>query len=182
MATRRVGREGSKRAGRFATVACLSLVLAGLSIGLVPNATAATPTEISGQLGNVTGVLASWVVRSGNNFSTFADVFQFQGDISGNCTGSDTSIVGLGPGNLSENGTGFIRDTGSCTLVGSVIGVTGSLEIKFISSTGFDCCEDKFMFLFSGDNGTGGLAGAHITNGVFAPPGSGAYTADVHFG
>ncbi len=165
---------------RFATGASVSLVLAALSIGLVPNATAATPTHISGNLGSVSSIPTSSVLKGGKNYTTFADVIQFVGDISGSCTGSDTSVVGLGPGNLSENGTGFIRDTGSCTFVGSITGVTGALTIEFMSSTGFDAAEDKFMFLFSGDKGTGGLASAHLTHGVLVA--AGTYTASVQFG
>ena len=180
MSTQPAERGASRRVGRVVAGACLSLLLAELSVALVPNATAATPTHISGELASASSVWTSSVLKGGKNYSTFSDVFQFAGDLSGNCTGSDTSIVGLGPGNLSQNGTGFIHDSGSCSFAGSLAGTAGGLTIRFLSSTGFDAAEDKFAFLFLGENGTGGLASAHLTNGVLLA--AGTFTASVQSG
>ncbi|HZY69565.1 MAG TPA: hypothetical protein VFF67_01110 [Thermoplasmata archaeon] len=163
------------RAGRTSMGAATAALVGTLVVLLLPLASAAKPVHVTGSLVGGTSTVISVVTKGNKTYTTSSDVFQFSGGMSGNCTGTDTVVNGIGP-----NGT-FGGDKGTCTLVGSVAGANGTMFFKFASPVGFEPnASDKISFRFSGSSGTGGLAGALLIQGLLDS--SNNYTAEVRLG
>lgn len=122
-------RQEGRRASRWVVASAVGgatavLLLAGLSLLAMPAAAATPSTSITG-----TFVVTSYTVISshtggGNVTFTRAELtVQFNGTLSGNCTGDQTVS-----GHRNLNGSSY---SGSCTFIGSVDGVAGSLLFQY---------------------------------------------------
>jgi hypothetical protein len=172
-------RDVGVRVARGSVGATLAVLAATLALLFVPFASAGVAHVTGSILGS--GTFVSTSTKGGKTYTTTADIFVFTGGISGNCTGSDTTITGVGP-----NGS-FASDSGACTLVGSVGATSGTIVLTFASPVGFESnvsgktASDKFGFTFSGGHGTGGLAKVHLNDGRIGTSNNN-YDAKVQFG
>lgn len=146
------------------------LLLSGLSMVMVPGASASSSTPISGTFYIPVFNVTSSHSGGGNLVFRANLVIQFNGTMSGNCSGPQYQT--------SHKGSNVSRLTGYCDFTGTVNGSTGTLRLHY---AGNDVRTYKHgvtgqITLVGMSGGLSGLRGTGTFNDVTA-----TYSGSVHF-